>query len=109
LERYQAENDELAAWFDEHTTACPDVAVPQSELHGAYTRHCRRSYRRPASKQMFGRRLRTLRPQALSAQRTVAGRRTWVYAGISLKSDPEAGAFDQLDRSGGPSATIPAV
>jgi putative DNA primase/helicase len=85
VKRYQAANDALAAWLDEHTVSSPDVAVPQADLHGAYAAHCLQSCRRPASKQMFGRRLRTLRPDAEPAQRTVAGRRAWVYAGINLR------------------------
>ena len=85
VKRYQAANDMLAAWLDENTVTCPDSAVPQSELHWAYAEHCRRSRRRPASKQMFGRRLRALRPEAEPTQRTIAGRRAWVYSGIALR------------------------
>jgi putative DNA primase/helicase len=85
VKRYQAANDALAAWLDEHTVTCPDTAVSQSELHSAYAAHCWRSLHQPASKQMFGRRLRTLRPQTKPTQRTVAGRRAWVYAGIALR------------------------
>ena len=85
LRRYQAANDALAAWLDEHTFADPEAAVPQSDLHRAYASHCRQASRTPASKQMFGRRLRALLPQIESAQRTVGGRRAWVYAGINLR------------------------
>jgi phage/plasmid-associated DNA primase len=41
--RYQAENDELAAWLDDHTTARAEAAIPQSELHEPYIRHCRKA------------------------------------------------------------------
>jgi len=85
-QKYQAANDAIAAWLDEHTVASGDSAIPQSELHAAYASHCRRHNRRPASKQAFGRLLKTLRPQAEPAQRTVEGRRTWMYAGIALRS-----------------------
>jgi P4 family phage/plasmid primase-like protien len=85
VRRYQAANDVLAAWLDEHTVAAPDAVVPQRDLHRAYSSHCRQSSRRPASRQMFGRRLRALRPGIESTQRTVAGRRAWVYAGINLR------------------------
>ncbi len=85
LKRYQAANDSLAAWLDEHTVEAPDAVVPQSDLHRVYSSHCQQSSRRPASKQMFGRRLRALRPGIESSQRTVAGRRAWVYAGINLR------------------------
>ena len=37
------------------------------------------------TKQMFGRRLRMLRPDIQEAQRTVEGRRQWVYLGVALK------------------------
>ena len=87
VRKYQAANDLLAVWLDQHTVAGPEASVPQSELHGAYAMHCRRSSRRPASKQIFGRRLRALRPGIESAQRTVAGRRAWVYAGINLRDN----------------------
>jgi P4 family phage/plasmid primase-like protien len=85
LKRYQAANDLLAAWLDEYTVEAPDAVVPQRDLHRAYSSHCQQSSRRPASKQMFGRRLRALRPAIESGQRTVAGRRAWVYAGIDLR------------------------
>lgn len=85
LKRYQAAKDALAAWLDEHTVADPDAVIPQSDLHRAYSSHCQQSSRRPASKQMLGRRLRTLRPGIEPIQRTIAGRRAWVYAGINLR------------------------
>jgi putative DNA primase/helicase len=87
LKRYQAANDLLAAWLDEHTVAGPDEVVPQSDLHRAYSSYCRQSSRRPASKQMFGRRLRALRPGIESTQRTVAGQRAWMYTGIDLRDE----------------------
>jgi hypothetical protein len=93
VKRYQSANDAMAAWLDEHTVASQDVEVPQSELHAAYTSACRQSSRRPASKQLFGRRLQMLRPQIEMAQRSRDGRRVWVYIGIDLRdrvSDPEA-------------------
>ena len=85
VEKYQAANDAIAAWLDEHTVASGDAIIPQSELHAAYVTHCRLSCRRSASKQAFGRLLRVLRPDTEPTQRTVAGRRTWVYAGIALR------------------------
>ena len=85
LNRYQAANDALGTWLEEHTVEAAEAVISQSDLHRAYSSHCRRSSRRPASKQMFGRRLRALRPRVESAQRTVAGRRAWVYAGINLR------------------------
>ena len=85
VRRYQAANDALAAWLDENTVAAPDAIVPQSELHEAYQADCRQSSHKPTSKQMFGRRLRALRPELEPAQRSIRGRRMWVYGGITLR------------------------
>jgi len=86
VQRYQATNDTIAAWLDEYTVAASgDAIIPQSELHAAYATSCRYHNLSPASKQAFGRLLRELRPETKPTQRTVAGRRTWVYAGIALR------------------------
>ncbi len=85
VQTYQAANDAISAWLDEHTTVSADAIVPQAELYAAYAAHSRHCGRRPASKQGFGRLLKALRPDAEPAQRTVGGRRTWVYAGISIR------------------------
>ena len=85
MEHYRAANDSIFAWLDENTVASIEATVPQSDLHAAYAAHCRQHYRRPASKQSFGRLLRALRPETEPAQRTVAGGRIWVYKGIALR------------------------
>jgi putative DNA primase/helicase len=86
LKSYQAANDALSDWLDQHTIISQDAEVPQSELHTAYTSDCRQSCRRAPSKQLFGRRLQMLRPQIEMAQRSVAGRRVWVYGGIDFRN-----------------------
>jgi putative DNA primase/helicase len=96
VKRYQAANDALAAWLDQHTVASQDAEVPQSELHAAYTSSCRQSSRRPASKQLFGRRLQMLRPQIEMAQRSRDGRRVWVYTGIDLRDRADEPTGDKL-------------
>jgi putative DNA primase/helicase len=87
VRKYQAATDLLTVWLDEHTVAAPEATILQSELHGAYAMHCRRYCRRPASKQIFGRRLRALRPHVQPAQCTLGGRRAWIYAGITLRAE----------------------
>jgi putative DNA primase/helicase len=95
LKRYQASNDGLAAWLEEHTVASHEAAIPQSDLHAAYALHCRRCSRRPASKQAFGRLLRALRPDTEPTQRTLGGRRTWVYVGIALRGAADKGPREE--------------
>jgi RFX DNA-binding domain len=75
----------MVAWLDEHTVASHEATVSQLELHAAYASYCRQQCRRPTTKQRFGRLLRALRPDAEPTQRTVAGRRIWVYKGIALR------------------------
>ena len=87
VQQYRAAKDSIAGWLDENTTLSGDAVVPQAELHAAYTSHCRRCGRRPASKQAFGRMLRALRPNIKPTQRTVARCRTWMYAGIALRGE----------------------
>jgi putative DNA primase/helicase len=83
---FETGNDAIAAWLDQYTVTCQDAEVPQAKLHAAYTSACRQSSRRPASKQVFGRRLKMLRPRIEMAQRSLGGHRVWVYAGIDLRS-----------------------
>src|SRR5215471_13881207 len=94
-EEIQASNDGLAAWLEEHTVASHEATIPQSDLHAAYALHCRRCSRRPASKQAFGRLLRALRPDIEPTQRTLAGRRTWVYVGIALRGAADKGPREE--------------
>jgi len=86
VKRYETGNDAIADWLDQYTVTCQDAEVPQAKLHAAYTSACRQSSRRPASKQVFGRRLKMLRPRIEMAQRSLGGHRVWVYAGIDLRS-----------------------
>jgi phage/plasmid-associated DNA primase len=85
VQQYQASNDSIAAWLDEHTIDSLEATVPQSELHAAYASYCQQQCRRPTTKQRFGHLLRALRPETEPAQRIVTGRRIWVYKGIALR------------------------
>lgn len=85
VKRYQTTNDVLAEWLEQHTVTSPDGSVPQADLQAAYESHYRQSCRRPPSKQMLGRRLRELLRHIELGQRSFAGRRAWVYAGISIR------------------------
>jgi hypothetical protein len=79
--------DPLAHWLSSETTQSGGASIPQDHLHAAYAVACARSNRPIMSKQMFGRRLRALRPEIEEAQRLTDGRRQWVYLGIALHSE----------------------
>jgi P4 family phage/plasmid primase-like protien len=85
VRRYRAANDAFASWLDQYTVESPNASVPQADLHAAYESHCHQSCRRSPSKQLFGRRLREMRPHIALGQRSFAGRRAWVYGGIALR------------------------
>jgi phage/plasmid-associated DNA primase len=86
LAELQQATDPLAHWLATETTRSGAASIPQDHLHAAYAVACARSNRPILSKQMFGRRLRALRPEIEEAQRMIDGRRQWVYLGIGLRS-----------------------
>jgi hypothetical protein len=55
-------------------------------LHAAYALACTKVNQPIVTKQMFGRTLKRLRPELLEAQRTIGGRKRWVYLGIGMKN-----------------------
>jgi putative DNA primase/helicase len=83
----QQVTDPLAHWLSTETIRSGAASIPQDHLHAAYAVACARSNRPILSKQMFGRRLRALRPEIEEAQRMTDGRRQWVYLGIALHSE----------------------
>jgi putative DNA primase/helicase len=84
-EEYQHAADPLGQWLARATMASPASVIPQDRLHAAYTSTCASLGRPIVTKQMFGRRLRALRPEIQEAQRMIDGRRQWVYLGIALR------------------------
>jgi hypothetical protein len=79
--------DPLAHWLATETTRPGAASIPQDHLHVAYAAACAWSNRPILSKQMFGRRLRALRPETEETQRITDGGRQWVYLGIALRSE----------------------
>jgi phage/plasmid-associated DNA primase len=85
MEEYRRSADPLSQWLAYETTASPRVSISQDELHGAYAHASLLTDRPIMTKQMFGRRLRALRPDVREAQRSINGKRHWFYLGLSLK------------------------
>jgi P4 family phage/plasmid primase-like protien len=86
VDEFQSATDPLAHWLWSETTPSPTGSITQERLHAAYTRACADMNRPVMTKQMFGRRLRALRPDIEEAQRTTDRRRQWVYVGLTLRS-----------------------
>jgi putative DNA primase/helicase len=89
LEELQFTTDPLARWLNTETTRCGAASIAQDRLHAAYAVACAHLNRPIMSKQIFGRRLRLLRPEIDEAQRVTDGKRQWVYLGIGLKTAEE--------------------
>jgi putative DNA primase/helicase len=86
LTELQQATDPLAHWLAAETTGSSAASIAHDRLHAAYAAACANINRPIMSKQMFGRRLRVLRPQIQEAQRVADGRRQWVYLGIGWKA-----------------------
>jgi phage/plasmid-associated DNA primase len=84
-EEHQHATDPFAQWLARETIMSPANTIAQDRLHAAYAFACASSDRPIVTKQMFGRRLRVLRPEIQEAQRMIDGKRQWVYLGIALQ------------------------
>ncbi len=98
---FQHAADPLAQWLAQETVSTPDATTPQDRLHAAYAEACASLDRPMMTKQMFGRRLRTLRPEVQEGQRTIEGERRWVYLGIALAPERRSGCDPDGMKGGG--------
>jgi hypothetical protein len=72
--------------LEAETVSTGSALVGQDELHAAYALACTKANQPIVTKQMFGRTLKRLRPELREAQRTIGGRKRWVYLGIGIKN-----------------------
>jgi putative DNA primase/helicase len=96
LNEFTQTADPLAQWLAVETISGPSAWISQENLHAAYALACTNANRPVITKQMFGRRLRALRPDIREAQRAEEGKRQWVYLGIGLKSEHNTQALAAL-------------
>jgi hypothetical protein len=71
----------MGSWLTAETKQSAIASIAQDCLHSANAVACASVNRPIMSKQMFGRRLRALRPEVQEAQRTADGKRQWVLPG----------------------------
>lgn len=83
---FQRAANPLSLWLETDTVSSGAALVAQNELHAAYALACNETNRPIVTKQMFGRALRRFRPELKEVQRTVGGRKQWMYLGIELKN-----------------------
>ena len=93
LQEFRDIADPLAVWLDRETVMGPDNFVTKEELFRRYNTDCERHGRPPMTSQAFGRALSRLR-EVDEAQRTIQGKRQWVYMGIGLCAPDARDALD---------------
>jgi len=87
-QEFQHATDPLSLWLETETISSVSALISQDRLHAAYALACINSNRPVVTKQMFGRAIRRLRPELQEVQRTVEGKRQWMYLGIGMKNGP---------------------
>jgi len=85
IAEYRKVTDFLGTWIEEKTITAPELVTSQEGLHTGYNRACIEDGRPILTKQAFGRALARLQPGIQEAQRTIDGRRQWVYIGIGMR------------------------
>ena len=112
MEGIPAATNPLGLWLEAKTVSMGSAMVTQDELHAAYAVARTKANQPIVTKQMFGRTLKRLRPELREAQRTIGGRKRWVYLGIGMKAcsvetlkkggrnPSRAGVFIRITRSG---------
>ena len=83
---FQRATSPLGLWLEAETVSTGSALVAQDELHAAYALACTKANQPIVTKQMFGRTLKRLRPELREAQRTIGGRKRWVYLGMGMKN-----------------------
>jgi hypothetical protein len=83
---FQRATNPLGLWLEAETVSTGSALVAQDELHAAYALACTKANQPIVTKQMFGRNLKRLRPELREAQRTIGGRKRWVYLGMGMKN-----------------------
>jgi putative DNA primase/helicase len=84
---FHAMTDPLSVWLDQFTVDDPQAVVSRQVLRAAYGAACERAGRPSLTERAFGLAITKARPNVETAQRTINGRRQWVYVGIGLSGD----------------------
>jgi putative DNA primase/helicase len=87
LDTYQRFTDPIAVWLDVETESDPEASLSKSVLRDAYNADRAARGEVPITEQAFGRAVKKLRPDLKEAQRTVAGKVTWVHNGLRFRKD----------------------
>ncbi|MGD9632736.1 MAG: phage/plasmid primase, P4 family [Pirellulales bacterium] len=90
---FHAMTDPLSVWLVQYTVDDPQAVVPRQVLRAAYGAACERAGRPSLTDTAFGLALNKARPDVKTTQRTMNGRRHWVYVGIGMAGDDSTAAY----------------
>lgn len=85
-EEFRAMTDPVSVWLTQNTIEAAEAFVPKDALATAYNEFCDKVGRPGMNKKGFGRALKRSLPQIEDGQKSVAGKMTWCWLGIGLKS-----------------------
>jgi len=92
-EEFRAMTDPVTVWLQQNTTEAAEAFVPKDALATAYNKFCDKAGRPGMNKKGFGRAVKRAFPHIADGQKSVAGKMTWCWLGIGLRSgddDPTA-------------------
>jgi len=88
VNEYRRETDNIYDWCEKRTINEPSAITPTQELYNDYEKWCKINDQKPASTEVFGRRLGELGYHPDRAN--IAGKRVRVWRGIRLKPDHDS-------------------
>jgi P4 family phage/plasmid primase-like protien len=85
-EEFRAMTDPVSVWLAQNTIEAAEAFVPKDTLAKAYNEFCDKVGRPGMNKKGFGRAVKRAFPHIEEGQKSVAGKMTWCWLGIGLKS-----------------------
>ena len=85
-EEFRAMTDPVTVWLQQNTTEAAEAFVPKDALATAYNKFCDKAGRPGMNKKGFGRAVKRAFSHIEDGQKSVAGKMTWCWLGIGLKS-----------------------
>jgi len=85
-EEFRAMTDPVSVWLAQNTVEAAEAFVRKDVLAKAYNEFCDKIGRPGMNKKGFGRAVKRAFPQIADGQKSVAGKMSWCWLGIGLKS-----------------------
>jgi hypothetical protein len=96
---FERATDPCELWLKTQTISSPTALISQERLYSAYILSCIGSNRPVMTRQMFGRKLKRLRPDLQEGQRVLDGKKQWVYLGLALHGEVDGNGIERTIHS----------